>query len=100
MCAWKSWIDCSAMRGRLPDSRAFIRCDVQRLAGLHAERRIPVVDVPDDTVDAVLAITVGIAGGEVADRFRSHLAGPDLRPAHEHALVAGEAVDDRRLLAM
>src|SRR4029079_5627668 len=100
MCAWKSRIAGSAMPAALPDARAFRWRDVHRVAGLHPERRVPGIDVPNDAVDPILAVAVRVAGGEVADRRGRHLARPRLRPAEEHALVAGEAVNDRRRLAV
>src|SRR3954468_12617048 len=79
---------------RLPDTDAFGRGYVKRVAGLDPEGGVPGVDVPDDTVHSILAVAVRIAGGEVADRLGSHLPGPRLRPAEETARVAGEAVAD------
>src|SRR5437764_13409023 len=99
MWAWKSLIAVSAMSALLPDARAFFRRNIECLTGLHSEGRIPGVDIGDDTVDAILAIAVRIAGGEVSDRFRGHLPSPDLRPTHTHTLVASQPVDDLRALA-
>jgi hypothetical protein len=84
---------------RSPDPGALLGRDVERVAGLDAERRIPVVDVVDDAVDAELAIAVRVADRRLADRFRPRLAGPGLRPAEEDALVSRQPVEDRSRLA-
>src|SRR5689334_11999008 len=89
-----------AIRELLPDARPLVRRDVERVTGLDTESRVPGIDVSDDTVDPELAVAVRIAGRDVADRLGSHLAGPCLRPAEEHTLISGEAVDHRCFFAV
>src|SRR5690349_15829842 len=100
MCAWKSRIDPSAIGCRLPDPGALCWRDVQLVARLHLECRIPGVDVPDDAVHSVLAEAVGIAGRQALDLLRRRLAGPCLCPAEENTLVASKASDERSGLAL
>ena len=76
------------------------RWKVERIARLDVECLIPAVDIPDCAVGAEFSGTMDI-GSQAAARLgigRKHA--PQLAPAEEIALIAGEAIDHRGLAAL
>src|SRR6185503_20151964 len=80
-----------------PDVHALIRREIELVARLHVERLVPGVDVPDDAVDAIFLRAVRVGKELRAQRPLARLALPALGVGDEEALVAGIAVDHRRL---
>ena len=76
---------------------ALIGRQVHLVAGLDVERLVPSVDVADDAVDPILRRAV-LVGQQLGTQGAFALLGlPAVAVGDEEALVAGEAVDDRRL---
>jgi hypothetical protein len=70
---------------------------IQRIAGLHAERRVPGVDVPDDPVAPIEMQRVGIGKQARAGRPLAQLRLPRLRISEEEPLAAAQPADHRCL---
>src|SRR5690606_8993943 len=83
-----------------PDSDSLLRRSIHLVAGLRVERLMELGDVHDDRVRAVFARAVRVGEQALAQFVIAIFAGPSLRPADEEALIAREAVDDRRFLAL
>src|SRR5690606_6226614 len=82
-----------------PDPHAVFRLDVQRVAFLDAEGVVPGVDVAQRGEGADVARRVSDVDRLLAQGVVAPQGAPDLGPAEEEALVAGEAVDRRGRLA-
>src|SRR6185295_802571 len=78
-----------------PGPDPLLRREVQLLAGLHVERRVPLVDVAD-RVGAELPGGVAVGHERIAQRLGAELRAPYLREGEKEALVAGQAVGRRR----
>src|SRR4029077_5952397 len=83
-----------------PDAHALIRRQVQFLPRPHIESAVPGVDVANHAVDAEVRWAVRIARDLRAQVLIALLLPPDLRPGKEEALIAGEATQARRCLAV
>src|SRR4051794_26700805 len=70
---------------------------VQLVAGLYVESLVPGVDIADDAVHPIFRRAVRIAEQALAKRPFADLRTPALAIGEEEALVAGQAVDHRRL---
>lgn len=70
---------------------------MHRIAGLHAERRVPGVDVPDDPVAPVEMQRVGIGKQARAGRPIAQLRLPRLRIGKEEPLTAAQPAYHRCL---
>src|SRR5690606_34874298 len=79
----------------LPDAHPVFRGEVVFVAGLDVESLIPGVDVTDRADDAELGRAVRIGGDLLLQRVLAVFGLPDLGPAVEEALVAGDPVEDR-----
>src|SRR5690606_9157995 len=84
----------------LPDAHALFRGEVVLLARLDVEGLVPGVDVAQRADDPELGRAVRIRGHLLSDGVVAVLRLPDLGPAVEEALVAGQAVDHRRRLTV
>ena len=73
---------------------------IQLVARLDVERLVPGVDVTNDAVDPVLARAVRVGEDLLALGILALLLLPRLGVGDEEALVAGQAVDDRRLAVL
>src|SRR5579875_2885967 len=80
-----------------PDADPLVRRQVQLVARLDVERRIPRAEIAHDAVDPILLRAVRIAEQLRALGILARLALPGGGEGEEEALVAGEAVDHRRL---
>src|SRR5581483_9079704 len=87
-------------RRHSPDANAVLGFDVVGVAFLDAEGRIPGVDIAQRREGADLPGRVRIGHELLAQSAIAHHRPPHLPPSEEDALVAGEAVEDRRRLAM
>ena len=83
----------------LPDLHAILRRQVQLLARLDLERRIPLVKVAH-RLRAELRWCVHVGGKALAQRIVAYLGTPGLAEGDEETLVAGEPVDHRRGFAV
>ena len=79
---------------RSPDVHALIWRQIQSVARLDVEGRVPGVDIPHDSVGAVFRRTVGIGDQLLTQGALAGLGLPPLRVPEEEALVAAQAVDD------
>src|SRR4051812_39026523 len=86
-------------KGELPDVNALFGLHVILVAFLHTERFVPRVDVTERRERADHAGRVRVGHHLLAQRGIALEGPPHLTPAEEHALLAGEAVDDGRRLA-
>src|SRR5690606_14621027 len=82
----------------LPDADPVFRRDPPRIRRGDVERVIPGVDVAQRRERADVARRMRAVDQLLAQRIVAPQGAPHLRPAHEEALLAGEAVDHRRLL--
>src|SRR5690348_11251729 len=82
-----------------PNAHPLIGRQEQALALLDVEGRVPGVEVPHGE-GAEVAGGVAVGGDALPERLVAHLGGPGLGVGDEEALVTGEAVDDRRFLAV
>src|SRR4029079_2553596 len=82
-----------------PDPDARLRRAKQPVSGFDVERLVEAVDVGGGGIRAQRCREVDAGLQRRAHVLVAFLRAPDLRPAHEQALLAGEAVDDRRLLS-
>src|SRR4030095_10575595 len=78
-----------------PNPRRNARRDVERVAGLDLESRVPAVNVPDHAVHPISRRRVWIGDEPLPQRLVANLLAPHLRPPQEYPLVAGETIDDR-----
>src|SRR4051812_20582596 len=85
--------EASAQRCALPSPspHPLLRSEIQLVARLHIERRIPLVDVASG-VGAVLAGGVAVGQERVAQCLGTLFGAPALGEGNEETLVAGEAV--------
>src|SRR5690606_16240094 len=83
-----------------PDTDSIPGGDVQRIALGDFERVVPGVDVAQRRERADVARRMGAVDELLAQRIVAPQRAPHLRPAHEEALLAGEAVDHRCRLAV
>src|SRR5687768_12528681 len=90
----------SKLGEELPDADALLGGQVHRIAGLDVERLVPGVDVAHDAVDAELGRAVRVGEQALAQRPFADVAPPGLGESQEEALVAGQAVDHRRLAVL
>src|SRR5215213_5938404 len=81
----------------LPDADPLLGRQVHLVAGLDVERLVPGVDVADDAVYPIFGRAVRIAEKAFTKGAFADLGLPCLAVGDEEALVAGQAVDDRRL---
>jgi hypothetical protein len=70
---------------------------MQRIAELHAERRVPGVEVPDNSVAPVERQRVGIGKQARAGRSLAQLRLLSLRIGEEEPLIAGQPADHQCL---
>src|SRR6185295_10570964 len=84
----------------LPEPDALLRREIHLIARLHVEGGVPLVDVARGTVDAEVRRAVRIGQDLLAHLTIAILGTPDLREGEEEALVAGIAVEHRRLLTV
>src|SRR5262249_46474854 len=94
--------EASSMRGGLvvlPDMHALVGRQIKLIAFFDAKSLIPSIDIADDAVGPVLARRVGIAHHLLAQKILAQRLFPDLAEGEEEALIAGLAVDHRRLFA-
>src|SRR6185437_5004886 len=84
---------------KLPDLHPILRRQVQLVARLHLERGIPRVEVAHG-FGSELRRRVTVGGKALAQGRVAHLRTPGLAEGEEEALVATEAVDHRRGLAV
>src|SRR5690606_18509232 len=89
-----------ALSVALPDADAIFRGEVVFRARLDVEGLVPGVDVAHRTDDPELGRAVRIGGDLVAQGVVAIFRLPDLGPAVEEALVAGDAVQHRRRLTV
>src|SRR5690606_16294409 len=87
-----------APRRGSPDAHPVFGRDPERIALGHPEGLVPGVDVAQRRERADVPRRVRAVDQLLAQRVVAPQRAPDLRPAHEEALLAGEAVDHRRLL--
>lgn len=73
--------------------------EIQRIAWLDAERRVPSFDVPDDSVAPVEWQRVAIGKQARADRPLAQLRLPRLRLGEKEPLIAGQPADHLCLTA-
>src|SRR6478609_6151533 len=83
-----------------PDADSLIGRQVHLVTRLHVEGALEGVVVLDGDVGAVLARRVWVAEHKLARDGLARTLAPRLGEAHEEALIAGEAVDHRRLLPL
>src|SRR5690348_1505330 len=84
----------------LPDVDPLIGRQVQLVARLDVECLVPGVDVPNDAVDPILARAVLVRDDLLPLSVLAILLLPRLGVSDEEALVAGQAVDHRRLAVL
>src|SRR5690606_31985157 len=89
---------CLGRARRSPDPHARIRREVELLPVFHVEGLVPGIEVAHGQ-RAVRSRRVPVADHPRAQRRLAHLAAPDLAEGEEEALVAGQPVDHRCLLA-
>ena len=73
---------------------ALICRQIQSVARLDVEGRVPGVDIPHDSVGAVFRRTVGIGDELLTQGAFAGLGLPRLRVREEEALISAQAVDD------
>src|SRR5690554_1342983 len=83
-----------------PDADAVVRRDPQRIGLGHVECLVPGIDIAQRREGADVPRRMRAVDQLLAQRFVAPQRAPDLRPAHEEALLAGETVDHRRILAV
>src|SRR5690606_19851889 len=83
-----------------PDTDSILGGDVQRIALGDLERVVPRIDVAQRRECTDVARRMGAVDELLAQRIVAPQRAPHLRPAHEEALLAGEAVDHRCRLAV
>src|SRR6185369_2757463 len=84
----------------LPDVDPLLGRQIEFVAGLHVERFVPGVDVPDDAVDPIFVGAVRVGQNLLTLGIFTILALPRLSVSKEEALVAGQAVDNRRFAVL
>src|SRR5262249_13136531 len=84
----------------LPDVSPLLRRQIEFIARLHFEGGVPGIDVALGVLASNHVGGMFVGEDAIGDTLAADESAPDLRPGHEEALVAGEAVDDRRLLAV
>src|SRR6185369_6086291 len=100
-CAWfPSPSLCDGEERQSPHVHPLLRRQVQLVAGLDVERLVPGVEIADDAVDAILGRAVLVGQQLGAERAFALLGLPAVAVGDEEALVAGQAVDDRRLAVL
>src|SRR5690606_20872041 len=93
--ARRAWV--TVCRSRSPDRHALVMRQMQIVTLGHTERLVEGVDVADDLVAPELVRRVRV-DREQPDRLRfAALLLPDLGPAQQQSLHAGQPVDDRGL---
>ena len=100
MCAWKSRIDGSAIRGSYQIRARLAGVTIQLVAGLTPKAAYQASMFRTTPLTRYLRQLCGSLDVMLADRVGGRLAGPGLRPAEEDPLIAGQAVDHRRRLAV
>src|SRR5205814_4716317 len=84
----------------LPDVDALLGRQIALVAGLAVERLVPGVDVTDDPVHPIFARAVLVGDNLLSLGVLALLLLPRLSERDEKALVAGQAVDYRRLAVL
>src|SRR5215475_3074239 len=77
-----------------PDPDPILRLEVELVARFHAPGVIPGIDVAHWSVDPEAPGRMGIGGDLLLERIWAALFAPALGPTEEHALYAGETVED------
>src|SRR6266480_2058898 len=85
---------------KLPDPDALLGLDIEPVARLYVERRVPRVDVRQRSVDAEVVGAVHVGHHLLAQRALAVLAAPHLRVGEEEALIAREPIDHGCRLAL
>ena len=75
---------------------AVFRRNVQLIAGLHVECRVPGIQVPHLSVHTLLSWRVWIVRELPADGFFARLSRPYLRTAKKETLIASGPIEHRR----
>src|SRR5262245_32130432 len=83
-----------------PDSDAIVRLEIKLVAWLYAPGLIPGVDVAHRPVNAEAGGRMRIGRDLSLECIEAGLVAPDLRPAQEDPLLAGETVEHRSWLAV
>src|SRR5262249_54929305 len=84
----------------LPDDNTVFRCSVHPIAGFDVERGVEGLQISDGSIRAIRLGRVRLREERLAQVFVAVLRTRDAGPAEEEALVAGQAVDDWRRLAV
>src|SRR5262249_284933 len=86
-------------RAPSPDAHAITLRHIELVTGPDAECVVPGIDIANDAIDPVLLRRVRVRNQIAANGIRPALGAEALRISKEVALLAGEAVEDRRRLA-
>src|SRR5262249_54105562 len=83
-----------------PDPYPLLRRQIQLIAGLHIESRVPGVEVANRPVHTIFRWAVGVAHDECTQLLIAIQGAPDLGPGQKESLLAGEAIQHRSFLAV